>query len=101
MTVAAVDLGASSGRVMAGRVSDAGVTLREVHRFGNEPVSAGGTLYWDILRLLASALTQREIGAELYLSLNTIKTHTRNIYLKLGAGSRDEAVARARELGLL
>ncbi len=65
MTVAAVDLGASSGRVMAGRVSDAGVALREVHRFGNEPVSAGGTLYWDILRLLASvrhglALAARE-----------------------------------------
>jgi rhamnulokinase len=54
VTVAAVDLGASSGRVMAGGVSDAGVTLHEVHRFGNEPVSAGGTLYWDILRLLAS-----------------------------------------------
>jgi sugar (pentulose or hexulose) kinase len=53
-TVAAVDLGASGGRVMAGRVSDAGVTLHEVHRFGNEPVTAGGTLYWDILRLLAS-----------------------------------------------
>jgi len=43
----------------------------------------------------------REIGGELFLSLNTIKTHTRNIYLKLGAGGRDEAVALARERGLL
>ena len=53
VTVAAVDLGASGGRVMAGRVSGSGVELHEVHRFGNEPVAAGGTLYWDILRLLA------------------------------------------------
>jgi sugar (pentulose or hexulose) kinase len=51
--VAAVDLGASSGRVMAGRVSDSGISLHEVHRFGNVPVTAGGTLYWDILRLYA------------------------------------------------
>jgi sugar (pentulose or hexulose) kinase len=51
--VAAVDLGASGGRVMAGRVSGSGVALHEVHRFANLPVSAGGTLYWDILRLYA------------------------------------------------
>jgi rhamnulokinase len=56
VTVAAVDLGASSGRVMAVRVSDgregAGrLRLREAHRFRNVPVWAGGTLHWDILRL--------------------------------------------------
>ncbi len=54
-----------------------------------------------VLRMLHSELSLREIGAELYLSLNTIKTHTRNIYSKLGASGRDDAVARARELGLL
>jgi ATP/maltotriose-dependent transcriptional regulator MalT len=48
-----------------------------------------------ILRLLPSGLSQREIGAELYLSVNTVKTHCRNIYIKLRAGSREEAVARA------
>ena len=53
-TVAAVDLGASGGRVIAGRVSRDLVELHEVSRFGNEPVRAGGTLYWDILRLYAS-----------------------------------------------
>jgi sugar (pentulose or hexulose) kinase len=63
VTVAAVDLGASSGRVMAGQVSDAGVVLHEVHRFGNEPVTAGGTLYWDILRLLASVRHGLELAA--------------------------------------
>jgi len=54
-----------------------------------------------VLRLLASELTQREIGAELYLSLNTIKSHTRSIFRKLGASSRGQAVARARELKLI
>ena len=54
-----------------------------------------------VLRLLASNLTQREIGAELYLSLNTIKSHTRSIFRKLGASTREQAVARARELELM
>lgn len=55
-TVAAVDLGASGGRVIAGRVSRDGVELHEVGRFPNEPVRAGGTLHWDILRLYANVI---------------------------------------------
>lgn len=55
----------------------------------------------DVLRLLPSRLSQREIAAELYVSFNTIRTHTRVIFRKLGVASRAEAVARARELGLL
>jgi LuxR family maltose regulon positive regulatory protein len=55
----------------------------------------------DVLRLLPSGLSQREIAAELYVSFNTVRTHTRVIFRKLGVSSRDEAVARARELGLL
>lgn len=54
--VAAVDLGASGGRVIAARVSGSAVELREMSRFPNEPVLAGGTLYWDILRLYREAL---------------------------------------------
>jgi LuxR family maltose regulon positive regulatory protein len=54
-----------------------------------------------VLRLLSSELTQRQIGQRLYLSLNTVKTHTRGIYRKLGASSRADAVARALALGLL
>ena len=53
-----------------------------------------------VLRLLRAALSLREIGQELHLSVNTIKSHTRAIYRKLGASGRDDAVARARELGL-
>jgi rhamnulokinase len=57
LLVAAADLGASGGRVLVGRVSSSGVSLREVSRFPNEPVRAGGTLYWDILRLHASVVS--------------------------------------------
>ena len=55
----------------------------------------------EVLRLLASRLSQREIAAELYVSFNTVKSHLRSIFRKLGVTSRAEAVARARELGLL
>ena len=54
-----------------------------------------------VLRLLPSALSQREIGEQLFISVNTVKTHCRNIYAKLRVGSREQAVGRARELGLL
>jgi rhamnulokinase len=54
--VAAVDLGASGGRVMAGRVGPGELDLREAHRFPNIPVRAGGTLHWDILRLYREIL---------------------------------------------
>ena len=55
----------------------------------------------QILRLLAARLSYREIAEELYLSLNTIKWYTKNIYGKLGVNKRNQAVARARELDLL
>lgn len=55
--VAAVDLGASSGRVMLAEFHDGRVTLTEAHRFDNGPVRVRGTLHWDILRLYAEILT--------------------------------------------
>ncbi|MGH2821648.1 MAG: response regulator transcription factor, partial [Thermoleophilaceae bacterium] len=54
-----------------------------------------------VLRLLATDLSQRDIGHELYLSLNTVKTHSRRIFGKLGVSSREQAVGRARERGLI
>jgi LuxR family transcriptional regulator, maltose regulon positive regulatory protein len=48
-----------------------------------------------ILRLLATDLSLAEIGRELYLSTNTVKTHTRAIYRKLGVSSREEAAKAA------
>jgi LuxR family maltose regulon positive regulatory protein len=54
-----------------------------------------------ILRLLAAGLTKPEIARELYIAYNTVKTHTRTIYRKLDASTREDAVARARELKLI
>ena len=55
----------------------------------------------ELLQLIAEGLTNPEIAARLYLSLNTVKVHTRNIYGKLGVNNRTGAVARARALGIL
>jgi LuxR family maltose regulon positive regulatory protein len=54
-----------------------------------------------VLRLLPSSLSNREIGEQLFISVNTVKTHLRSIYAKLGSSSREQAVGRARELGLV
>ncbi len=54
-----------------------------------------------VLRFLSGTLSLREIGEALYVSQNTVKTHTRAIYRKLGASSRHGAIRRGRELGIL
>ena len=53
---AAVDLGASSGRVVLGRVGPESLAIEEVHRFANLPVTVGETLHWDILGLFRETL---------------------------------------------
>jgi LuxR family maltose regulon positive regulatory protein len=55
----------------------------------------------DVLRLLGSDLDGPEIARELSVSLNTMRTHTKNIYAKLGVTSRRAAVRQAQELDLL
>ena len=55
----------------------------------------------EVLKLLATSLTGPEIARELMISLNTMRTHTRNIYSKLGVNSRLTAVRRTEELNLL
>jgi LuxR family maltose regulon positive regulatory protein len=54
-----------------------------------------------VLRLLASELSGPDIARELMVSLNTMRTHTKNVYMKLGVNNRRTAVRRAQELSLL
>ena len=55
----------------------------------------------QVLRLIAQGLSNREIADQLVLALSTVKSHINNVYGKLGAKSRTQAVALARALGLL
>ncbi|MEV6530865.1 LuxR C-terminal-related transcriptional regulator [Streptomyces sp. NPDC051639] len=55
----------------------------------------------DVLRRLAEMMSTQEIAADLYVSVNTVKTHLKSVYRKLAVNRRNEAVRRARELGLL
>jgi LuxR family maltose regulon positive regulatory protein len=55
----------------------------------------------EVLRLASAMLSTEEIAASMYLSVNTIKTHFKSIFRKLGATRRGEAVRRAKKLGLI
>jgi LuxR family transcriptional regulator, maltose regulon positive regulatory protein len=55
----------------------------------------------EVLNLMASGLSNREIAESLFISVGTVKCHAHNIYLKLDVQSRTQAIARARELGFL
>ena len=55
----------------------------------------------QVLRYLAAMLGTEEIAEAMYVSVNTVKTHVRSILRKLAASRRNEAVRRARELGLV
>jgi LuxR family maltose regulon positive regulatory protein len=79
-----------SGHTPAARLKDAAPL--------QEPLSESEL---RVLRYLPTNLPGPEIAAELFVSLNTIRTHLRNVYAKLGVHSRADAVTRARELGLL
>jgi LuxR family maltose regulon positive regulatory protein len=55
----------------------------------------------EVLQLIASGLSNREIADKLFISLNTVKTHTKNINSKLNVNSRTKAVVRSKEIGIL
>ena len=55
----------------------------------------------DVLRRLAKGHSDQDIARELFLSVNTVKWHNRNIYAKLGVSSRASAILKAQQLGLL
>ncbi len=72
--------------------------MREVDYGWLEPLSEREL---EIVRLLAAGLPNKAIARQLDISLNTVKTHTKNLYSKLEVGSRTQAIAKAQELGLI
>jgi LuxR family maltose regulon positive regulatory protein len=68
---------------------------------GGELLEAPSKAELAVLRLLDSELSVRQIAQELFLSANTVRSHSRSIYRKLNVSSRADAVARAEALGLL
>jgi rhamnulokinase len=73
---AAIDIGASSGRVVAGVVDDGRVELHTVHRFANGAVRAGGRLRWDLTGLFAEVLTGLERLGERFGDVTSIGVDT-------------------------
>ena len=55
----------------------------------------------DTLRLMAEGLMNQEIADKLFISLNTVKTHARNIFLKLEVEKRSQAIDKARKAGII
>jgi LuxR family maltose regulon positive regulatory protein len=55
----------------------------------------------EVMRLIIQGLSNKEIGERLFLALDTVKGHNRKIFRKLGGQSRTEAIAKAREIGIL
>ena len=114
-------IGALLGRLIAARRTEAatadGVPLsclaRLLRGFGAEPASRGGTpalpglagaltaRELEVLGLLAAGRSNQRIAEELVVTLDTVKKHVSHVLEKLGATNRTEAVATARELGLL
>ena len=56
---------------------------------------------FDVLNLISEGLSNQEIADKLFVSLNTVRTHTKNVNLKLDVHSRTQAVSVAKELGLI
>ncbi len=69
----------------AGKLKELGITQRE----------------HEILGLIAEGLSNREIGERLFVSENTVKTHSSRLFVKLGVNRRVQAVQKGRELGLI
>jgi LuxR family maltose regulon positive regulatory protein len=88
-------------RRYAEQVVASGKVSPSVARLDQHPDEALSERELDVLRLLASDLTGPEIARQLYVSLNTLRTHTKHIFTKLDVNTRRAAVSRASERGLL
>ena len=93
------DPGVVLNELLAGTAGTAGTAGRPAPPSGPRPPKPAEPLSQredEILRLLNGQLSLREIASELYVSYDTVKTHTRHIYRKLGVSTRQQAVAQAR-----
>jgi ATP/maltotriose-dependent transcriptional regulator MalT len=86
--------------ILRGRLEEVSRTLTPAYRRVS-PDSELTEREVDVLRLLAAGLPKREVARSLFLSYNTIHSHTKSIYRKLRAYTRQEALDRGRELGLV
>jgi LuxR family transcriptional regulator, maltose regulon positive regulatory protein len=86
---------------LAGQASELRAQLSTHRESGAPGASALTAAELRLLPLLSTHLSLPEIGQELFLSRNTIKTEANSIYRKLGVSTRSQAVTRSRELGLL
>ena len=73
--VLAIDFGASSGRAVIGSFDGERIKLTEIHRFSNDPVTLGGTMYWDFLRLFHE-IKQALVKAKEYGEIDSIAIDT-------------------------
>jgi LuxR family maltose regulon positive regulatory protein len=88
-------------RAACGPERETSTPPRPVGSTHGTPIEALSSRERDVLRLLGSELSGPEIARELVVSLNTVRTHTKNVYMKLGVSSRRSAVVRGKELDLL
>lgn len=98
---ARLDSAPSPGVHLTSRLLTLEAALRTAPRPAGEELGALTERELAVLRQLGGLASAREIAAQLYVSHNTVKTQIRSIYRKLGVATRAEAVARARERGLL
>jgi LuxR family maltose regulon positive regulatory protein len=75
--------------------------LDKIIRTDDNPINQLSERELDVLRLMEVGFSNTKIAEELYISLNTVKTHTKNINSKLNAHNRTEAVKKAKEIDLL
>jgi LuxR family transcriptional regulator, maltose regulon positive regulatory protein len=111
--IAEAEVALLSAQESIGQLADAGgvatlaadvnreLTLTKERALGGAILEPPSAAELSVLRLLVSDLSARQIGEQLCVSPNTVRSHTRSIYHKLGVCSRADAVARAESLGLL
>ena len=75
--------------------------VAELAALGDEIIEPLTQRELEILRLIREGYSNQEIAERLVITLHTVKKHSSNIYSKLGVNNRTQAVARARQLGLV